>query len=139
MTSKAARKAEAVQLRSVRQKYSAEIASLAGVIENAVKSLLSVEKKMAQEAIDIAGQDYETRHVLTFEPHGSNDSQVETDGFVTSPDFASILKTATEVLLEARRVAAHKPDPPELPYERAFCDSPSPSPTTLVPRRGCPE
>lgn len=106
-----------VKLRSLRQKHARKVATLCGMIRKAGKGLVAVEKAMDQEAIRIAGKDYECNYCLTFEENGSNDSQIETDGFITTPDFKSVLKMATESESIARSVAEAK-EVPELPYEK---------------------
>jgi hypothetical protein len=106
-----------LKLRSLRQKHARKVATLCGMIKNAAKGLVAVEKEMDQEAIKIAGKDYEFNYCLTFEENGSNDSQIENAGFITTPDFKSILKMAAESESIARSVAEAK-ELPELPYEK---------------------
>jgi hypothetical protein len=106
-----------LKLRSLRQKHARKVATLCGMIKKAAKGLVAVEKAMDQEAIEIAGKDYKYSYCLTFEENGSNDSQIETDGFITTPDFKSVLKMATESESIARSVAEAK-ELPELPYEK---------------------
>ena len=115
-------KSNAIKLRAIRKEHAGKIAALSCKIKKATEHLIATEKEMRERAAAIAGADFEARHVMGFEPNGSNEHQIDSDGFVTSPDFASILKTATEVEADARRVAEHGPEPAELPYERFFED-----------------
>ena len=109
----------ALKLRVIRQKHAAKVASLCAIVEKATKALIAAEKKMEEEAAAAVSYDHKRYHVMTFQSQGSNESQIELDGFVTTVDFASILKTASETSAEARRIAEAK-EPPELPHEDCF-------------------
>jgi len=52
----------------------------------------------------------------TFSKAGSNDSQIETDGFVTTPDFKSVLQMAIDAEAGALSMVEAN-EPPKLPYE----------------------
>jgi hypothetical protein len=105
-----------LKLRSLRQKHARKVAILCGMIKKAAKGLVAVERAMDQEAVKVAGPDYQYKHCLSFEEHGSNDSQIETDGFVTTPDFKSVLQMAIDAEAGALSMVEAN-EPPKLPYE----------------------
>jgi hypothetical protein len=107
-----------MKLRVVRQKHAKKALMLSRTIERAVKALVKVEEELHKDSVAIAGDLYQNNHHVSFEPNGSNDSQVDCDGFITTPDFASVLKMATETisLLEPVVTAA---EPLDLPYARS--------------------
>lgn len=109
----------ALKLRVIRQKHAAKVASLCSIIEKATKGLIAAEKKMGEDAAASVSYDYEKYHVMSFQSKGSNESQMDLDGFVTTVDFASMFKTASETAAEARRIVGAE-EPPELPYEECF-------------------
>ena len=109
------------KLRSMRHAYAPKVASLSKIIQMAAKALVKIEKDMDRQANEIDGEYYKSRYTLSFEIHGSNDAQVDLDGFVTTPDFQSILKTATETAEAAEDVASFT-EPPPLPSESFDCE-----------------
>ena len=107
---------QAKKLRALRQKHAKKALMLAKTIKRAVKALVKVEDAMQKDAVAIAGELYESNYTVSFEPHGSNDAQVDSDGFVTTPDFASALKMATETV-ELLEPVASAAEPLPLPFE----------------------
>ena len=103
----------ATQLRSIRQKHARKVATLCGIIRKAARGLLAVERALDRAAIKAAGQDYAEKYIITFQEHGSNEAQIETNGFITAPDFQSVLQMATDTEAAARLVAEAK-EPPKL-------------------------
>ena len=86
--------AHGLKLNTMRRKHAKSALKLAKTIRKATKELMAIEKRMCQESISIAGEFYENFHTVSFQEHGSNESQMDCDGFITTPDFASMLRTA---------------------------------------------
>lgn len=105
-----------IKLRAVRHKHAKKGLVLAKKIQKAMKELVGIEKQMHTECRTIAGEWFENYHTVSFEEHGSNDSQIDCDGFITTPDFASVLKMATELVGSLEPIASAE-SPPALPCE----------------------
>ena len=105
-----------IKLRRIRQKHARKVAALCALIKKAARGLVAVEKALDKDAAKVAGKEYKNKYDLSFQKHGSNESQVELDGLVTMPDFQSILDMATKTEADALEVADAE-EPAELPYE----------------------
>ena len=106
-----------VALRDMRHRYAADVAKHAKAIYAAAKSLQAIEKAMAREAADIDGEEYEERHMITFDGHGSIRNQFENLGRVESgAGINDIVAKAAEMEAEATDVAVCEVPPP-LPSE----------------------
>jgi len=110
------------KLRALRHKLAKKTLKHAQALKKAANDLLKMQAALETQAKEIAGEYYECFHVVSFEVHGTNERQTDCDGFVTTPDFASVLKTATDTirLLEPVADAA---EPPPLQYEVDESDS----------------
>jgi hypothetical protein len=106
-----------VALRTMRHHYAADVAKHAKAIYAAAKSLQAIEIAMARAAVDVAGEEYEEHHTITFDGHGSIGNQLENLGIVEyGAGIDDIVTKAAEMEAEATNVAKCA-DPPPLPYE----------------------
>ena len=87
-----------LKLRALQKKHAKKAQKYAKVIQAAAKKLIEVQNDLEDEAVAIAGESYKNFHVISYELHGTNDEQVECDGFVTAPDFVSVEKMADELV-----------------------------------------
>jgi len=83
-----------LKLRALKKKHAKKALQLAKLIERAAKGLIKVQKSLHAEAVEIAGEYYQNFHRVTFELEGSNKDQIDCDGYVTAPDFESVLAMA---------------------------------------------
>lgn len=104
------------KLRPLRQKHAKKAFMLLKIIQKAAKALVKIEATLNKEAAAIAGEYYGNYHAVSLETEGSNESQMNGDGYITTPDFVSVLKMAdtTVAALEPVVLAA---EPPPLPLE----------------------
>ena len=102
------------QLRALRFKYAPRVAMLSRIIQMAAKELVKIENAIDDQATEIDGGYYRDRHTLGFETRGANADQVELDGFVITPDFQSVLKTAIDTAAEAMKVSKNSLLPSEV-------------------------
>ena len=87
-----------LKLCALQQKHAKKVLMYSKMIQAAAKGLVKVQKCLDAEATEIAGEYYKNFHAVSFELHGTNDAQIELDGFVTTPDFSSVLKMADELV-----------------------------------------
>ena len=104
------------KLRALRHKLAKKTLKHAQALKKAANDLIKMQTALETQAKEIAGEYYECFHVVSFEVHGTNERQTDCDGFVTTPDFASVLKTATDTIRLLEPVAAAREAPP-LQYE----------------------
>jgi hypothetical protein len=105
--------AHKLKLRVLQQKYAKQAMHCAKIIQAGAKKLIRVQNRMKDEAAEIAGDSYHNYHIVSYQLHGTNAEQVELDGFVTTPDFASVLQMAEELVVTLAPVITAK-DPPKL-------------------------
>jgi len=105
--------AHKLKLRALQQKYAKQAMHCANIIQAGAKKLIRIQNRMKDEAAEIAGDSYRNYHIVSYELHGTNAEQVELDGFVTTPDFASVLQMADELVDTLAPVITAK-DPPGL-------------------------
>jgi hypothetical protein len=105
--------AHKLKLRALQQKYAKQAMHCAKIIQAGAKKLIRVQNRMKDEAADIAGDSYHNFHIVSYELHCTNAEQVALDGLVTTPDFASVLQMADE-LVDALAPVITAKDPPGL-------------------------
>jgi len=89
--------AHILQLRALQKDHAKKVLLYARMIQAAARGLVKLEKRLDTEAAAIAGESYDNFHTVSFELEGTNNEQHERDGYVTTPDFASVLKMATDL------------------------------------------
>ena len=104
------------KLRTLRRKDAKKMLKHARALHKVATNLVEMEKALDAQAKEIAGEYYECFHVVSYELHGTNQRQMECDGLILTPDFASVLKTANDTINSLEPVV-NAPDTPRLPYE----------------------
>jgi hypothetical protein len=108
--------AHILQLRALQKDHAKKVLLYARMIQAAARGLVKLEKRLDAEAAAIAGEFYDNFHTVSFELEGTNNEQHERDGYVTTPDFASVLKMATD-LAEVVEPIVLEAEPRPLLYE----------------------
>ena len=96
------------QLRILQHRHAKKALKYAKTLRTTMQGLIELQQDIHAEATSIAGEYYKQFHGLSLELHGSNQSQVELDGFVTTPDLASVSKMADELVGFLEPVAGSK-------------------------------
>jgi hypothetical protein len=104
------------QLRALQKTHARKALLYARMIQAAARGLVRLEQRLDDEATAIAGEFYDNFHTVSFELEGANNEQQDRDGCVTTPDFASVLKMATD-LAEALEPIVLAAEPLPLLYE----------------------
>ena len=111
-------KEQALALRVVRHKKAARVLGQARIILEAAKELKAIEKEMDVEAREIAGEEYDIKHTITFDGLGSIEHQLDNHGTVEDgAGIEDIIDKAKEIVRVAGEVASSS-TPPPLPYEK---------------------
>jgi hypothetical protein len=103
--------AHKLKLRALQQKYAKQAMNCAKIIQAGAKKLIRIQNRMKDEAAEIAGDSYRNYHIVSYALHGTNAEQVELDGFVTTPDFASVKQMAGELVATLAPVITAKHPP----------------------------
>jgi len=106
--------AHRLELCALQQRHAKKALMYSRMLLAAARGLVRVQNRMEDEAADIAGDDYEAHHIVSFELHGTNNAQIELDGLITTPDFASVLKMADELVKALEPVVTAVEPPPLL-------------------------
>ena len=111
-------KEQALALRVVRHKKAARVLGQARIILEAAKELKAIEKEMDVEAREIAGEEYDIKHTITFDGLGSIEHQLDNHGTVEDgAGIDDIVAKAKEIVSAASDVATSS-TPPPLPLEK---------------------
>lgn len=110
------------KLCALQQNLAKQALQCAKIIQMGARKLIRVQDRLEEGAAAIAGDSYSNFHVVSYELHGTNEEQVERDGFVMTPDFASVLKMADE-LVDKLEPVIRAPEPPPLLREYVGSDS----------------
>ena len=108
--------AHTLQLRALQKTHARTALLYARMVQAAARGLVRLEQRLDDEATAIAGEFYDNFHTVSFELEGANNEQQDRDGCVTTPDFASVLKMATD-LAEAVEPIVLEAEPRPLLYE----------------------
>lgn len=105
-----------LKLRALQQKHANKALKYAKAIQAAAEGLVEVQRELYADAEAVAGQYFRNYHTVGFDLDGSNQDQVERDGFVTTPDVASVLKMANNMVDHLQPVVSAE-EPLPLLYE----------------------
>jgi hypothetical protein len=116
LRSAAVTKRELVLLRALRHAHAASVERQARIVALAVRELVELHERMDRKARAISGDDYEVRHTVSFERHGSMHEQRENLGEVLIPGLIDVAAMVQDMADDAQEVA-EEDAPPALPSE----------------------
>ena len=113
--------AHALELRAAQHQHAKKALLYARRLQAAAKGLVEVQRRLDDDATEIAGEFYESFHTVSFELEGSNFDQIERGHSVAFPDFESVERMADR-LVTALEPFATADEPPPLLGEQPDLD-----------------
>ncbi len=85
------------EIAAIRKNYAERIAKAARDMKKAAEEAIELEKKMMEECQELAGEDVEQDHIISYQPHGSIEDQIENLGEVLSAGLDDVKTLAIEM------------------------------------------
>ncbi len=85
------------EIATIRKNYAERIAKAARDMKKAAEEAIELEKKMMEECKELAGEGVEQDHIISYQPHGSIEDQIENLGEVLSAGLDDVKTLAIEM------------------------------------------
>jgi hypothetical protein len=82
---------------AIRRSYAKRIAKAAREMQKAAATANELEKEMLAKCKEIAGEDVEGVHIISYQPHGSIEDQMENLGEVLNAGLDDVIELAREM------------------------------------------
>ena len=90
------------EITAIRKSYAERIAKAAREMQKAAAEAIELEKKMMEECEELAGEGVEGQHIISYQPHGSIEDQLENLGEVLNAGLDDVQTLAIEMAKNAQ-------------------------------------